>query len=412
MSCLLDAQATSAQSSDELNFIFVFNTGGWDPTRVFVDAFDEVNVDMEPQAQRNTLGDLVWVSHDNRPSVDAFFQQYASDVLFINGLQVRSISHEICTSLALTGGTSGGRADWGTLIAANSKNTYPIPHLILGGSSFAGELGAYVARAGNDAQLERLLDGSILQQTNFSLETLSESYNDRIDQHLQARNRALAQRASSLPDSKERAFYESSGIAHQSLLELKQYRHWVNFSQTQTLSSQVEIALDVFEHNLSRVVSLSHPGLLGGTTWDTHADNDAQQSMLFEQLFDALLTLKIGLGQREDRMGRALSSTTVVVVLSEMGRTPKLNGTLGKDHWPYSSMMLWGPQLTTDRVVGGVDELYKGFPVDLSSGEIEEHSGELLMVESIGAALLALADVDPKKGPSDAQIFRGIIHDL
>ena len=34
-----------------------------------------------------------------------------------------------------------------------------------------------------------------------------------------------------------------------------------------------------------------------------------------------------------------LAEETVVVVLSEMGRTPGINGTDGKDHWPWTSAM-------------------------------------------------------------------------
>ena len=35
-----------ARSQDEMNFVFVFNGGGWDPTRVFANCFEQRAVDM------------------------------------------------------------------------------------------------------------------------------------------------------------------------------------------------------------------------------------------------------------------------------------------------------------------------------------------------------------------------------
>ena len=96
--------------SGKLKFLFVFAGGGWDTTRVFASEFTNGNVDMEPDAERATSGDLRWVSHWSRPSVDAFMRAYANEIAIVNGMMVRSISHEICTLIAMTGTTaSGGR---------------------------------------------------------------------------------------------------------------------------------------------------------------------------------------------------------------------------------------------------------------------------------------------------------------
>ena len=82
-----------------------------------------------------------------------------------------------------------------------------------------------------------------------------------------------------------------------------------------------------------------------------------------------------------------------MVVLSEMGRTPALNGLNGRDHWPYTSAMLVGPGLTGGRVVGGMDSLYYGHTVDPDSAEIGGDA--VLSAETLGATLMALADMDP-----------------
>ncbi len=85
---------------------------------------------------------------------------------------------------------------------------------------------------------------------------------------------------------------------------------------------------------------------------------------------------------------------TVFVIMSEMGRTPKLNGNDGKDHWPYTSAMVMGPGLKGGRVVGATDEFYYGKTIDMTSGDLWR-DGEDLTVGSLGATLMAAADIDP-----------------
>ena len=109
-----------------------------------------------------------------------------------------------------------------------------------------------------------------------------------------------------------------------------------------------------------------------------------------------------------DANGQLLSENTTVVVFSEMGRTPQLNATLGKDHWPYTSVLLWGTGLSNMGVLGGFDELYHGFPVDLASGESMEN-GPVLSIESIGAALLVQGGVDPFSYFSDVEPLLGML---
>src|SRR5262249_6269902 len=64
--------------------------------------------------------------------------------------------------------------------------------------------------------------------------------------------------------------------------------------------------------------------------WDTHGRNFAilkdYNLPYFDLAFSALL---------EDLEVRGLLDETLVVVMSEMGRTPKINGNAGRDHWTY-----------------------------------------------------------------------------
>jgi uncharacterized protein (DUF1501 family) len=63
-------------------------------------------------------------------------------------------------------------------------------------------------------------------------------------------------------------------------------------------------------------------------TWDTHGGNftKLKNTLLppFDAGFSALLT---------DLVERGLLERTLVVVMGEIGRTPKINGNAGRDHW-------------------------------------------------------------------------------
>ena len=73
--------------------------------------------------------------------------------------------------------------------------------------------------------------------------------------------------------------------------------------------------------------------------WDTHTRNFhiLKNNKLpgLDQTFSALM---------EDLEGRGLLDETLVVMTSEMGRTPRVNGNAGRDHWTgcYSSLLAGG----------------------------------------------------------------------
>jgi hypothetical protein len=85
--------------------------------------------------------------------------------------------------------------------------------------------------------------------------------------------------------------------------------------------------------------------------WDTHANNfkDLKGKLLppFDRGFSALL---------EDLDGRSLLGETLVVCLGEFGRTPKINGNAGRDHWAAcNSVVLAGGGVRGGQVLGASD---------------------------------------------------------
>jgi hypothetical protein len=85
--------------------------------------------------------------------------------------------------------------------------------------------------------------------------------------------------------------------------------------------------------------------------WDTHSNNFVQLKQVnlpyLDQTFDALL---------DDLEGCGLLDETLVVMMSDFGRTPRVNGNAGRDHWTFCySVVLAGAGIRGGTVCGASD---------------------------------------------------------
>lgn len=378
-------RALAATGSD-LKFIFIVNYGGWDPTRVMATEFDNPFVDMERNAGLSQQGDLQWVSHADRPSVDEFLQTWADQTLFFNGILVPSVAHENCLRISLTGSTAQDRSDWGAILAGNGAADFALPQVIVGGPSYPGEFGSYVTRTGTGGQLEALLSGNLIDWSDVEVQRPDWRAEDLMDSYLRRRTAAAADAAAAGRDADLRGALATAVDRSQYLKGLLNDVEWSGVS---TFAGQAALAMDLLELGVSRVATLSY-SYYG---WDTHALNDTYQSANFNYLFKELTALRQSLALRPGSAGGSLGDETVIVVLSEMGRTPQLNSLDGKDHWPYTAMMVNGPGFKGGRVIGAYDSYYYGRTIDLASGEVADDATNLTS-EHVGATLLAAAGVD------------------
>jgi uncharacterized protein (DUF1501 family) len=102
----------------------------------------------------------------------------------------------------------------------------------------------------------------------------------------------------------------------------------------------VERGVPFVEVALGRV-----PGAFGG--WDTHAKNFDSVKALCGVLDPAWATLV------QDLKDRGLLDTTLVVWMGEFGRTPRVNGNAGRDHYPTAwSVVLGGGGVRGGQAVG------------------------------------------------------------
>jgi uncharacterized protein (DUF1501 family) len=386
------------------NFIFLYTLGGWDVSRVFSpELLDFPDVDTESTATAAQAGNLPFVDHPDRPSVREFYEAAASEFSVINGVFVPTVSHDIARRLMISADPSSASPDWATRIAAARYTDFLAPHLCIAGPVSAGSLGAHLVRSGFHDQLDGLASGEIMERTGVTTTPLTDPQEEAVQRVLQqiARERSLG-------TGSQASAAEDYLLSIQRGDALREVAGEIDLQIGRTFSEQVTGAMEALSRGISRTVSIAYPSTDNWVAWDSHALNDEQQSPLFEGLFASLQELRNLLLMTPGQRGGSLYEETVVVVLSEMGRTPTLNGARGKDHWHYTSSMLWGPGVQGGQSIGGFDESQLGLPIHSQSGELDEN-GSPPSIDSLGATLLTLAGLDPANEGVPAEVIEALI---
>lgn len=112
-------------------------------------------------------------------------------------------------------------------------------------------------------------------------------------------------------------------------------------------------------HDFGRHMLLGRRLLEAGVTfvkvnsygWDTHGDNfNGHRNMVpkVDQAFAAMI---------EDLAERSMLDDVLVIMMSEFGRTPRINGHIGRDHWPEAwSLVMAGAGINKGLVVGKTND--------------------------------------------------------
>ena len=147
------------------------------------------------------------------------------------------------------------------------------------------------------------------------------------------------------------------------------------------LSQQAEIALASFKAGVCVSANLD----IG--QFDSHANNDKDQMKLIPEFLAGIAHLLRRAGELKIR------EQLVVVVQSEMGRTPNYNQGNGKDHWSIGSAMFFGRGVKGNRVIGATDEKQFGVPVDPKTLKMDKAKGVRVRPEHVHEALRELAGI-------------------
>jgi hypothetical protein len=101
--------------------------------------------------------------------------------------------------------------------------------------------------------------------------------------------------------------------------------------------------------------------------WDTHENNFNMLKKLLLPFLDRALSALL-----DDLADRGLLDSTLVFVTGDMGRSPRVNGKAGRDHWPQCGFALFAGGGAKPGIVHGATDKIAGFPTDhpVSAGDL------------------------------------------
>jgi hypothetical protein len=306
----------------------------------------------------------------------------------VNGLWVGTIAHDPCRRRMLTGVSEAGASDVTVMAGAHHGADLPVGSFDCSGLGSLGTLAATAAGLGRTGQIAALLDPANPLRAAIGAPSdprgnLPKAIRPDMDAFLAQRRAAYALTHAD-PRGRMAALEESIERAARLAESASDVTSTVKPGHEPRMNETVDIAIGLLEREIAAAVMLQSPGI-----WDTHTGNQNQHEN-FQCLFFGLGRLLEGLAAAD------LFDDTLVVVTSEMGRTPTLNEAGGKDHWGHTSALLIGGGLPGGRVLGGTSDQLESLPVDLATGLVEPE-GALAKYDNFAAGVLALMDMDPEE---------------
>jgi hypothetical protein len=309
-----------------------------------------------------------------------FFERHYERLLVINGLATMTNSHEAGTRFVNSGKLGEGHPSLMAVIAAEHGPTLPLGFVTNGGYDLTRGL-VPRTRIGNLDALRRI---AYPNRINDDYNYTAPSNHERLLRYVaERRQRKIA--AQTLP--RLRAAIEKLDAAHGSENELARLvAELPDLSLFTTgLGRQAAVAIAGYRTGITISANLSTGG------FDTHSDHVNRQTQALDRLSSGIDEIwdEVVLHGLEDRV--------VILVTSDFGRTPGFNDGNGKDHWPVTSMMVMGPGIVGNRVVGASDEGHRGLTVDPVT-LAPDPEGIVLTPAHVSRALRELAGVSSSVG--------------
>lgn len=392
---VLSSRSAAASASKHLLVVLVY--GGWDPTycmdpklgvgaiegpEYFTDPLDPEDV----ESVETVHGIPLALNDGRRPAIRRFFEAWGPEVVVMNGIYTASIVHEPCKIRMISGTRETSAPDLSVIVGATHSGG-PLGSIDMSGRGQPGSLAVTTGRLGEHNQIKGLIDPNALPPaapqvgvlfpqivpTNDEEAVLAAFLRDRAARYAESRPHLSAEVA-----QLEQAWDRAAG-----LVDHPEFGAMLKRNNEPLLRDQIDLAVSVFTEGIAHSVMIDDRTV----KWDTHPENESQNTK-YDDLFVNL-----------DAIGRALIDAglydkTRVLVVSEMGRTPRHNAKTGKDHWPYTSALWFGGGVRGGRVVGATDDHMLGVPIDLASGE-RATNGKPAYFDNFAAGILQAMDVDP-----------------
>ena len=311
-------------------------------------------------------------------SNEEFYAEFGKELLTFNGLDYSVNNHSPGARYMATGKLDSlAYPTFAALVAACQGPTCPLAFLTFGNYSATGNIVA-MSRVPYLPSLQRIANADAIEGNVRS------PYHDdfalsRIEQAL-GEQRAASGKEPMLP-RRERA--ESMLYAAQvNSKALERITPHIPASiPKERLAQQAEIALASFKAGVCVSANLT----IG--QFDSHANNDADQMKLIPEFLAGISYL---LHRAESLQIR---EKLVVIIQSEMGRTPNYNSGNGKDHWSIGSILFLGPGIQGNRVLGATDEKQFGIGIDPQSLALDKEHGIRVRPEHIHESLREFAGI-------------------
>ena len=386
-------------------WLLVEARGGWDPTS-FCDPKgsglgENGDINNYDQNDIRQIGNLRYAPPPDMFANDSslfsnrdFFEAHYQNLVVINGINYGTNGHNVGMRAGWTGSLAGDYPSIAALIAAENAGDLSVPFVGTSPGQITktkGLVPATVVKVGN---VNALREVAYPNRVNTSQTTRynSNSANALIEAAAAARRQRQldAQGLMRL----QTALSEHDASWSRDVATLRDFVEAMNsptapngYVNSRSLAKRLflnaQTAFAAFESGAAATAQITLSG------FDTHQNHDADH---YPRLMDLFATVDNIITDANDR---GIGDRLIIVMGSDFGRTNKFNNNNGKDHWPHTSMMVWGDSryFTGDRVVGATDDLHRSVKVSTSTLQ-PDNNGVELTPEYIHQALRRLAGID------------------
>ena len=366
-------------------YFAVFNaSGGWDTTYMMDPKGVEETNRLYKEGDILTEGQIHYAPNADHieagMSNEDFFTKYGSELLVFNGLDYSVNNHAPCSRYMATGKLDSlAYPTFAALVAACRGPECPLAFLTFGNYSSTGNL-VPMARVPYLPTLGRIANADAVEGN-----PRSPYHEDFVVDHIEA---ALKKQTDArISEARLPRVERSQSMLYAAQLNSKALQRVTPYipkiQPKERLSQQAEIALASFKAGIGVSANLS----IG--QFDSHQNNDRDQMKLIPEFLAGIdYTLR-----RAEEL--EIRDKLVIVIQSEMGRTPTYNKGNGKDHWSIGSIMFLGPGIKGNRVIGKTDGGQFLIPIDPKTLAIEEDkaNGVSVRPEHIHLALREFAGI-------------------
>jgi hypothetical protein len=378
-----NVRAESGDSGYDGPYYVVFNaSGGWDTTYLMdpkgVNDINRLYQEGDILTEgAHTFAPIREHAKGGMPNED-FYAEFGSELLTINGLDYSVDNHAPAARYMATGKLDSlAYPTFAALVAACRGPDCPLAFLTFGNYSVTGNLVA-MSRVPYLPSLNRIARADAINGSERS------PYHDgfaldRIEQTLREHHEMRGSQPRLPRVERGESMLYGAQVNSRALERVTQYIPAE--LPKERLLQQAEIALVSFRAGVCVSANLN----IG--QFDSHANNDEDQMKLIPELLAGIAWL---LRRAEDLQIR---DRLVVIVQSEMGRTPKYNKGHGKDHWSIGSAMFLGRGVQGNRVIGATTEAQFAVPVDPRTLALDPDNGIPVRPEHIHQSLRELAGI-------------------